>query len=243
MAGMLIKGPNRAKQKLLAGKSIAVLNPNHPDPSLVEHLGQFGIDAIFIDTELQSTDVQTVENMRRAADVAGLATILRPTTDEPWLLTRLINRGVGGIHVPHVSTAAQAERIITTVDQTLTHNGAVAGRSENFMIVVSLDSPQALANATDILKIDGIDVFFVEPYDLSYTMGGDARKQGPRHPDVIAAVYRALDQIVAAGKIAGTRAELADVPTLRRKGVRYIYDDFDRLIASQVGGFVKDATG
>ena len=115
MAGILSKAPNRAKQKLLAGKPIAVLNPDHPDPSLVEHLGQFGIDAVFVDTELQSTDVQTVENMRRAADVVGLTTIVRPATDEPWLMTRYINRGVGGIHVPHVSTAAQAARVVATV--------------------------------------------------------------------------------------------------------------------------------
>src|SRR5690242_5340782 len=148
---------NRVKEKLLAGKPVAFLNPDHPDPSLIEHLGRYGVDAVFIDTELQSSDFQTVENLRRAADVAGMTTIVRPTTDEPWLIKRYIACGIGGVKVPHIDTAAQARRLVETVRY------ALRDQTDEFVTIAMIESMEGVKNAAEILKVDGIDVFFIGP--------------------------------------------------------------------------------
>ena len=228
---------NRVKEKLQAGKTVAFINPDHPDPSLVEHLGRYGVDAVFIDTELQSPDFQTVENLRRAADVGGMTTIVRPTTDEPWLIQRYIACGIGGVKVPHIETAAQAERLVKTVRR------ALRDQTEDFVTVAMIESMEGVKNAAEILKVDGIDVFFVGPGDLSNTMGGRAKADGMRNAEVVSIVYPLLDQIVAAGRIAGTTVAIADTLTIRSKGVLFIYEHLDTLMAKGVKQFVKEATG
>jgi 4-hydroxy-2-oxoheptanedioate aldolase len=119
----------------------------------------------------------------------------------------------------------------------------VRDRTENFLTVVMIESVEAVHNLPEILKVDGIDVFFVGPGDLSNSMGGKARQEGLRNPEVVAIVYRVLDQIMAAGKIAGTTVAISDTATIRNRGVRFIYQHLDTLMGSAVAQFVNEATG
>ena len=69
------------------------------------------------------------------------------------------------------------------------------------MVVVLIEEIEAVHNLADILTVDNIDVFFVAPSDLCADHG--AYWQYP-HPEVQAVINKALAQIIATGRTAGT---------------------------------------
>ena len=77
---------NRAKEKLRAGGTVLVFNPNFPSPALVEHMGGLGVDVIFIDCEHGTADFERVEELARAARAGGMTSILRPWSTEAGLV-------------------------------------------------------------------------------------------------------------------------------------------------------------
>ena len=71
------------------------------------------------------------------------------------------------------------------------------------LVCVQLEHAEAIANLDEILAVEGIDVFFIGPSDLSQSMGfpGD-----PKAPPVVRAIEEALAKIVAAGRTPGMPA-------------------------------------
>ncbi len=80
--------------RLQQGAPSLVVNVDHPSPSLVEYLGQLPLEAVMFDTEQGSPDFETVENMARAARVAGVCSLARTFNGEPWAIER-----PAGLHV------------------------------------------------------------------------------------------------------------------------------------------------
>ena len=66
---------NALRAKLSADAPLVVVNADHPSGSLVESLARQPIDIVFIDCEQGSPDVESVENMARAARVQGMASV------------------------------------------------------------------------------------------------------------------------------------------------------------------------
>jgi 4-hydroxy-2-oxoheptanedioate aldolase len=226
---------NRAKDKLSRGKPITVLNPDFLTPRLIEFLGRFGLDAVFYDCELGPWDVETIDELRRAAQIAGITSIVRPASDEPEVVARYVNLGVGGVMVPRVNTAEAARRLVETISY------ARWRELDDFLTVAMIESIEAVNNLDQILQVDGIDVFFLGPGDLSNSLG---KKRGEVWtPETLGIVDRALAQIIAAGKIAGTTVQIADTPTVRDKGVLYIYHHLRTLLGPAIEQFVNDVGG
>jgi hypothetical protein len=57
------------------------------------------------------------------------------------------------------------------------------------VVVVTIESLAAIGNLPEILNVEGVDVFFIGPNDLSHSMGHPAQ---PHRPEVKAANIRAL---------------------------------------------------
>jgi 2-keto-3-deoxy-L-rhamnonate aldolase RhmA len=73
-----LAGSKKLKAKLRAGDVAMLCHSSHPSPSLVERLGQLGADAVLLDAEHGSVGRDRVEEMSRAAALAGTAAIIRP---------------------------------------------------------------------------------------------------------------------------------------------------------------------
>jgi 4-hydroxy-2-oxoheptanedioate aldolase len=159
-----------------------------------------------------------------------------------------------GIVVPHVSSRAAAEQVVQAAKfAPIGCRGMFGGRqsygvadyfqraNEQTLIVVLLEEIEAVHNLADILKVDHIDVFFVAPSDLAQTMGHIGNHT---HPEVQATIDRALEQIVAAGKVAGTLVNDDNVERYVAAGVRCLmvswtnwvaqgYREFQRKVAAK----------
>ena len=222
------------KDKLRAGQSVTVINPDHPSPSLVEFMGRLPIEGVFIDCEQGSPDVETVENMARAARLAGLTSLVRVFSPDDWVIERYLLRGVDGIVAPRIDTAAQAEQVVAAVRYCLPR------QHRDKLVVVQIETRSAVDGLTDFLGVDGIDVYFIGPVDLAKSLGyeGDFRR-----PEVQHAIDGAIATIRGAGKVAGILVERGDVTGYRNQGVQFFYahangflahgaDDFARVLAA-----------
>ena len=103
------------REKLARDEPLVVVNADHPSASLVEVLARQPVDVLFIDCEQGSPDIESVENMARAARLHSLASVVRVFSPEAWVLERYLFRGVDGVVVPQVDHAVDAWQVVAGV--------------------------------------------------------------------------------------------------------------------------------
>ncbi len=219
---------NLFKDKLKRGEVVVVVNPDHPSPSLTEFIGGLDFDGVFIDCEHGVASVERAQDMCRAARAAGVQSIVRPETDAPHLIARYLDAGAGGIMVSRVETAAAARRIVETVRYTRPQD------YEDKLVVVMIETLTANENLPDMLKVEGVNVYFIGPNDLSHSMGHPAQ---PHRPEVKAAVKQAAAQIRAAGKIAGTLVVSETAAEFVAAGCGFLYEHANNFLAAGAADF------
>ncbi len=202
------------KEKLNAGAPVVMINPDHPSPSLVEFIGGLSVDAVFIDCEQGSADVETVENMARAARLAGLTSLVRIFAPDDWVIERYMMRGVDGIVVPRIETAAAAEKVLECVRYCFPRN------HREKVVIVQIETRSAVEGLADFLRLDGIDVLFIGPVDLAKSLGheGDFRR-----PEVQRVIDATIAAILDAGRVPGILVDRDNVGAYFDKGVRFFY--------------------
>ena len=221
---------NPFKDKLKRDEVVVVLNPDHPSPSLTEFVAGLGFDGVFIDCEHGVATVERVQDMCRAARAAGVQSIVRPESDAPFLITRYLDAGAGGIMVPHVETAAMAHQIVETVRY------ARPKDHEDKVVVAMIESMPAIANLPELLNVEGIDVFFIGPNDLSHSMGYAAQMH---HPEVKAMVKKASASIRDAGKTPGTLVVGQTAAEFVAAGCRFLYEHTNSFIVAGASDFKR----
>ncbi len=104
----------------------------------------------------------------------------------------------------------------------------VAEANRDTLVCVQLEDGDALRNLEAIAAVDGVDVVFVGPSDLSQALGypGDIT-----HPAVQDAMRTAFTRIRAAGKVAGTAGTLDMLQTAVALGVGYVYTHVSTLLS------------
>jgi 2-keto-3-deoxy-L-rhamnonate aldolase RhmA len=214
---------NQFKEKLKRDEVVVVVNPDHPSSSLTEFVAELGFDGVFIDCEHGMATVERVQDMCRAARAAGVQSIVRPESDAPFLITRYFDAGAGGVMVPHVDTPAAARKIVETVRYARPKDHA------DKVVIAMIESMTAIANLPELLAVEGIDVFFLGPNDLSHSMGYPAQMH---HPEVKAMVKKASATIRSAGKTPGTLVVGETAAEFVTAGCRYLYEHANSFIVS-----------
>ncbi len=224
----------RFKAKLAARQPVIVMNPDHPSPSLVEFIARLGVDAVMIDTEQGSPNVESVDEMARAARAADLCALVRISPPEAWVIERYMFRGVHGIVVPRLETAAAARRVVEDVRYCFPENA-----SEK-IVVVQIETAKAVAELDAFLSIDGIDCLFIGSVDLAKSLGhrGDFRR-----PEVMQVLESTIERIVGAGKPAGMMVKADDVTHWRSKGATFHYNHVNDYALLGAREFNKLVTG
>ncbi len=241
---------NTLKHKLAAGKPATIIAPVGATASLVEQLGQLHFDGVFIDCEHGPSNWQEVEDMVRAADLAGYSSVVRVDRNDGPTITRALDRGAGGVQVPHVNTAADALAAVQFAKfAPLGHRGWAGGRAaygvaaadfaqhanEQTLVAVMIEEAEALHNLDEMLRVEHVDVFFVAPGDLAQSMGFAGLVD---HPSVVGAMDDALRRIRAAGRVSGTLTSPAQLDHHLESGVQYLYVALPALLAPSAATFV-----
>jgi 4-hydroxy-2-oxoheptanedioate aldolase len=218
------------KARIASGTPVLMVNPNHVSPTLCEKLVRSGADSVFIDCEHGLASYEDIHHMAKAARFAGGWGIVRPQNQERSVITRCLNAGADGLMVPLIHTAAIAREVVYHFRY------AVPDDHANRLLIGMIESTEALGNLDEILAVEGIDVFFVGPGDLSQSMGYSPNvKPGERRAaPVIEAVHATLAKIRAAGKHAGTLVVKHDAAELVAAGAQLLYYHADPFVVDGV---------
>src|SRR2546428_10858345 len=108
--------PNRVKKILRSGGlALSTYTGGIADPLIVEIIGHAGYDAAFIDMERTSFALHYIQLMVMAAERMGITPIVRTPGFDPAFILRLLDMGVQGIQVPHISDARAAREAVKAV--------------------------------------------------------------------------------------------------------------------------------
>lgn len=241
---------NPLRNRLAQGEvGVMALGPNGPETC--DFLGQLDIDAVFVDFEHGPYGWRELADITRACDLAGLGTVVRVSKLDEALILRALDLGATGIVVPHVITAQDAERAAQACRYPPVSCRGVAGNrrslgtedyfrraNEEVMCIALVEDAQALENLDGLLEVDGVDVLQVAPSDLAASMGHVGE---PTHPEVQAAIADALPRIAAAGRIAGTLVNDANVEQFVAMGARCLSVHWPQWVASGARAFLDRA--
>jgi len=246
--------PNAMKAKLMAGKAAFGMSIMIPSPQLVEMAGGLGFDWVLIDCEHGTITLESVELMIMAAESSGVTPIVRPRTKSAQDIVEVMDRGAAGVQVPHVIDKADAQAVVEAVKfHPMGRRGLAAGtRASGYgyrgsmdaftkaanretLVCVQIEDEPALANIEQIMSVDGIDVIFLGPSDLSQSMGYPGN---PKAEPVAKAIDATLKKIVAAEKTPGMPANQDNLATMIGKGARYIYNHAPALLATASAAYL-----
>jgi len=211
------------KAKLAAGQPVTMVGVRYGAPALVERIGELGFDAAFIDCEKRSYTFERIEDMCRAARAAGIASVVRPWSQEPGLVSRYLDIGADGIMVASIEDVQAACALVEGVRY------ARHADYDSKLVIGMIESPQAVERLPQLLKVEGVDVWFIGGNDLAQRMGFPG---GGRRPEVQAMVERAVGQIVGAGQVCGALVDADNVRARLDQGVRFLLVGMDMLLAT-----------
>ena len=246
---------NRAKHKLQDKKRVAVaqsLGSLDNTPDMADFLGLLGFDAVRFCMEHGQITWAELSDLSRACDLWGMSSIVRVTANEPWLISRTLDRGAQGVIVPHINTNDEALRAVDAAKfAPIGHRGVGGGRqgygvtdyllkaNDETIIVAMVEDIMGIRNLADILSVDNIDVFLVAREDLAHSMGYLGQ---PHHPEVDTVFDKAIAQIVASGRTAGLQVTDSDVDKYIDMGVRYLSTHWSNWVKAGAGRFLKKVT-
>jgi 4-hydroxy-2-oxoheptanedioate aldolase len=182
-----------------------------------EMAGDAGYDWVLLDHEHGPGGEDTLLAQLQAVGGTPAVPIVRIAANETPRFKRALDMGAHGIMAPWVSTAAEAQAAVLAMRYPplglrgvakIQRSAGFGGGFEDYYLnahkwlltVTQIETPEAVANSEEIAAIDGVDVLFVGPTDLSYNMG--IRDQLD-HPRFIEALVKVSEAAKKHGKAAG----------------------------------------
>jgi len=180
-----------------------------------EILARAGFDWLIVDLEHGAgTESELMGQLHAIGD--RTPAIVRPQSAERLRIGRALDAGAAGVMVPRLETVAEVEETLSYLRYPpegirglalatrgaglgeVTHAG-VAALNASIVGVFQVESPAAVENAAAIAALDGVDVLFVGPADLSHSMGIPGQFDEPAFLEALRTVSDATER---AGKAA-----------------------------------------
>ena len=239
---------NNVKHKLQRGEVASIIS-GHTTPDVVDFLGTMGFDGVWIEGEHGPIDFADIPDISRACDIWGMTSIARVNLNIPGVIYRTLDVGVQGVVIPHINTADEARAVVDAAKfGPIGSRGSYTSRqgygvddylnkaNDETLLVNLIEDIIAVNNLADILTVDNIDVFFVAPGDLAQSMGHVGNTS---HPEVQSTVERSINQITAAGRVAGALSSDSSVEALIKNGARFLMTGWQPWAASGARAYLE----
>ena len=246
--------PNHALRQLRAGKlAVGVGLRQARTVDVAQIMKTAGFDWLFIDCEHNSMDTDMAAQIASAALAIGITPVVRVAGKEHWFSSRMLDNGAQGIVVPHVDSADEARRVASACRfPPIGHRSMGGGLqqlgfapvpvgeaakivNEETLVVVMLESPQAIAKCDEIAAVPGIDALLIGTNDLCFEMGIPGQFNDPR-------VVEAYTKLIAACKKHGKFPGMGGMYTAEllerhiNMGVQLILSGSDFSLLMQAAG-------
>lgn len=212
--------PSRILKLLREGLFPTVLKINLSDPRITEIAGLSGVDAVWLCQEHVPNDWIGIENQIRAARLHKIDSLVRVSRGSYSDYVRPFEAGATGIMVPHVATADDARQVVEwtrfhPLGKRALDGGNIDGQfcllpmddylkhsNTERIIILQIESPEALENVEEIAAVPGFDMLVFGPGDFSHRLG----KPGQINDPVVVAARK---RIAAAARKHGKYAMVA----------------------------------
>ncbi len=233
---------NNAKARLLAGEKLSAAWSQTGSTVTAEILAQAGFDMIVVDCEHAPIDPPQLLPIVQAAGGYGSMIMARAPWNDLVAIKRMLDCGIQGIHIPYVNNVEETARAVRACKYPPLGNRGIAGSpraagyganrgqylqraNDEILVLVALETPEAVENLDAMLDIEGLDGLFIGPMDLSTTMGYFG---SPSHPEVQKVIREVEKKVIAKGKLLATiGANPAAAKELYDRGYSYVIFDSD----------------
>ncbi len=187
--------------------------------SVTEMAVALGLDWVVIDAEHGHLGWQEIVEHIRASVRSETVALVRLAECNIGLVKRALDIGADGIVIPWIETADQLRRALSFAKyppagvrgigaERATGWGQcfaehVQEANDNVLVIPVIESVRGGQNIDEMLKVDGVDVFFIGPADYSSSAGFPGQWQGPGVTEQLLTIK---DQVCAAGKQCGVMA-------------------------------------
>lgn len=154
----------------------------------VEALAGLGFDFLFFDLEHGVFSLETLHHMVALLRGTNTVPIARVASDDAWQLKRALDTGIKGIVVPFVNEGKDARDVVSRSKYPptgirglgcmlaaarwgITSPEYVAVANDEILVIVQVETAQAVESIDEIASTPGVDMIFVGPSDLSADLG------------------------------------------------------------------------
>ena len=201
---------SRALQKLRAGNVVKVVGLSRvSNPWLAELIGRLGFDVIWFDMEHREFGYDTIAPLSLACRATGIDLMVRLLKEGYTAPMRALEMGANGLMIPHCRSAAEARQwaewsrfpplgkrgfdgagvdadyMLADPLEHLKH-----GNQEVFLML-QIEDREAVECVDEIAAVEGVDLLFVGPGDLSISYGVAMKTDHPH-------IERAIDRVANA---------------------------------------------
>jgi len=225
------------KKKLQSDQSVICLKTNLHDPAVVELFGYLGFDCVWLDMEHTPINWQSIANQIRAAKMTGMDSMVRVAKGCYSDFIRPLEADATGIMVPHIMSPDELEKVVKSVwfhpkglrpmdsgnsdgpfcmqpvDQYIKYC------NEQKFLLVQIEDREAVDAMDEIVSIDGVDIFFIGPADLSHSYGVPGEFDNPK---VQEAVEKLANLCGKYGRNWGIPASTESIVRYREMGARFL---------------------
>jgi 2-keto-3-deoxy-L-rhamnonate aldolase RhmA len=227
---------NDLKRRLKAGEKTLGLWTTIESPVVSELLSGLGFDWFVFDLEHSPMEVYTAQTLMQA--MRGPTTpIIRVEWNDPVPIKRALDVGAYGLVIPWVNNREEAKKAVAACKYppegirgcgprrcSLFDPDYLKTANEEVLVVAQIETKEAVENVEEVASVDGVDVLFIGPSDLSASYGYLGKPEEP-------VVQRAIDKVLAATREAGIAA---GIYTGGGKTLRDRYEEGFQFIA--IGG-------
>jgi 2-dehydro-3-deoxyglucarate aldolase/4-hydroxy-2-oxoheptanedioate aldolase len=208
-----VTGPldhGRLRARLARGESTVGTFVGSASPVTAEVCAAAGVDWVLLDLEHGAGGEEQVRDVVPAAAAYGVATVVRVESAARIRLGRVLDLGAAGVMLPRLDTAEQVQdalrhlrypphgdRGVATYNRACRFglDPAALGRAGDEVLgVVQIESAQAVEQVEAIAELDGVDVLFVGPRDLSHDLGVPGDVRAPEYLAALERVHKAADR-------------------------------------------------
>ena len=234
------------RKRVLNGEVMFGIGANLGSSLTVEMIGAAGFDWTWIDCEHGTGDYSELIPQMQAASIGNAPPVVRIAWNEAPRFKRILDLGAVGIMVPYVNTPEEARQAAAAMRYPPEGIRGVAKfnracgfgqdfdayfrqANKNLLTIVQIETEEGIKNGAEIAAVDGIDVLFVGPLDLSVNLGIPQQYEHPRF-------LRAMDSVSKACKRCDKAAGIL-VPNLDYLE-KWISNGFTFLVVGSDGGSV-----
>jgi len=225
------------RSRVLDGEPTVGLFVNLGSPVSAEIVARAGYDWALVDLEHGMTTEADLLAHLLAIQATPTAAVVRVVSAERMRVGRVLDLGADGVMIPRLESIEDVRETISWMRYPPAGiRGVAAGTrgagygtlahpqlrtlNERVLGVFQVESPVAVAAADELAAVDGVDVLFVGPADLSHAMGIPGDFNDPAFTDALDRVARAA---AACGKAAGMLVrDASEVAAYRARGYGFI---------------------